>query len=137
MSALGAGAGDLVAELIARYDIRCDFGRNGFLMALHGAAMLGPYEERTRQWQARGLPVRLLDARETAALVGTRAYGRAYLDPRGGGLNPLSLARGLARAAREEGARIHNATPATSDQPAPANGGESRRRGERCWRDGS
>lgn len=114
MNALGAAAGDLVSELIARYAIRCDFALNGTVMALHGAAMIKTYERKTRQWQARGLPVRMLDTRETTALLGTDKYALAYLDPRGGGLNPLAFARGLARGARQEGVRIHTETPATS-----------------------
>lgn len=114
MSALGAEAGPLVEDLIRRYDIRCDHDRSGFVMGLHGAAMTEAYESRARQWQARGLPVRMLEPAETAALLGTRAYRKAYFDPRGGGLNPLALARGLARAARQEGVAIHTATPALS-----------------------
>lgn len=114
MNALGASAGDLVADLAAHYDIKCDLARNGSLIALHGGAMIGAYAERARQWQARGRAVRVLDAHETAALLGTGAYHGAYLDPGGGGLNPLAFARGLARAAQQEGARIHIATPATA-----------------------
>lgn len=114
MSALGASAADLVADLIERYAIRCDFRRDGWALGMHGPAMRQALAERTRQWQARHLPVRMLDAAETAALLGTNAYEGAYLDPRGGALNPLSFARGLARAASEEGARIHAQSPVLS-----------------------
>jgi glycine/D-amino acid oxidase-like deaminating enzyme len=114
MSALGASAGDLVADLITHYGIRCDFRRDGWVLGMHGPAMRQALEERTRQWQARQLPVRMLDAAEAATLLGTGTYEGAYLDPRGGALNPLSFARGLARAASEEGARIHAQSPVLS-----------------------
>ena len=110
MSALGAAAGDLVASIIARYGIRCDFRRDGWVLGLHGPKMRAAIEDRARQWRARGLPVRMLDAKAAAELLGTNAYAGAYLDPRGGALNPLSFARGLARAARQEGARVHGRT---------------------------
>jgi glycine/D-amino acid oxidase-like deaminating enzyme len=114
MSALGASAGDLVASLIANYGIRCDFRRDGWVLGMHGPAVRQALEERTRQWQERQLPVRMLDAADAAALLGTDVYEGAYLDPRGGALNPLSFARGLARAASEEGARIHTQSPVLS-----------------------
>jgi glycine/D-amino acid oxidase-like deaminating enzyme len=114
MSALGASAGDLVVGLIERYGICCNFRRDGWVLGMHGPAMRQALEERTRQWQARHLPVRMLDRAAAAALLGTDAYEGAYLDPRGGALNPLSLARGLARAAGEEGARIYAQSPVLS-----------------------
>jgi glycine/D-amino acid oxidase-like deaminating enzyme len=114
MSALGASAGDLVADMITQYGIRCDFRRDGWVLGMHGPAMRRALEERTRQWQARHLPVRMLDRAATATLLGTDGYEGAYLDPRGGALNPLSFARGLARAASEKGVRIHAQSPVLS-----------------------
>lgn len=114
MSLLGAGAGDLVATLIERYAIACDYRQNGWILGVHGPSMMGPIESRARQWQARGRPVRLLDRQETEDLLGTRLYQAGYLDPKGGDLNPLSFARGLARAAIQHGARIHVRSPATA-----------------------
>ncbi len=106
MSALGDGAADLVYALIERHGIACDLHRGGWIHALHGAAAIPEAERRTRAWQAFGAPVRLLDAAETDALLGTSGYAGGYLDPRGAGLNPLALARGLARAAMRHGARL-------------------------------
>src|SRR5690606_36939927 len=45
--------------------------------------------------------------------IGTSTYLWGWLDKRGGGINPLSYSRGLARAAISAGARIHGDTPVT------------------------
>ncbi len=113
MAALGDGAADLVHALIARHGIDCDLRRDGWIHALHGAAPRAQAERRARAWQRFGAPVRLLDAAETNALLGTSAYAGGYLDPRGAGLNPLAYARGLARAAMRHGARLFAPAAAT------------------------
>ncbi len=114
MSALGAGAGDLVASLIDRHGIACGYRQNGWVLGLHGPAMRAAIMSRARQWQARGLPVRYLDRAATSDLLGTDIYEGGYLDPRGGALNPLSFARGLARAAIRQGAAVHGHSPVTA-----------------------
>ncbi|WP_137389474.1 NAD(P)/FAD-dependent oxidoreductase [Rhodoligotrophos defluvii] len=111
MSRLGAEAGTLVENLIARHNIACAYRRNGWILGIAGMRGIPAMESRTRQWQARGLPVRLLDREETAALIGAPIYAAGYLDPRGGALNPLSFARGLAAAGMRQGARIHTGSP--------------------------
>ena len=81
---------------------------------MHSNAALPAVRERARQWQERGRDVRLLGREEVAALTGCDRYVAGYLDPTGGGLNPLSLARGLAAAAQEMGARLYTDSPALS-----------------------
>jgi glycine/D-amino acid oxidase-like deaminating enzyme len=46
------------------------------------------------------------------AATGAESYCGALLDQRGGSLNPLGYARGLAEAAQKAGAKIFSATPA-------------------------
>ena len=72
---------------------------------------LAELKERARQWQARGAPVRLLDAAETAHKVGTTAYTGSLLDERAGTVQPLAYARGLAHAAIMAGATIYTESP--------------------------
>jgi glycine/D-amino acid oxidase-like deaminating enzyme len=55
----------------------------------------------------------MLDRNETEALLGTNRYVASALDRRGGWLQPLAYARGLARAARSAGATLYANTPAT------------------------
>ena len=64
------------------------------------------------QWRARGVEARLLDADEIRDLIGSDHYEHGLFDPRGGNVQPLSYARGLAHAAIAEGVVIHGASKA-------------------------
>lgn len=105
---------DLVFSLIDRYDMKCHDQRSGWIQGAHGRKgfdeLVSP---RFRQWKARGVDARLLDRAQAAALIGSSsdAYYGGWLDPRGGVLQPLSYARGLAAAAIAEGATIHSKAP--------------------------
>jgi glycine/D-amino acid oxidase-like deaminating enzyme len=109
--ALLGDAPRVVFELIAKHAIDCEVERNGTLHCAVGRAGLAELRERERQWRARGAPVRLLDAAEAAAKIGTNAYAGALLDERAGTIQPLAYARGLARAAIAAGARVFAPSP--------------------------
>jgi glycine/D-amino acid oxidase-like deaminating enzyme len=100
-----------VFDLAARYGIACEVERQGTLHCAVGRKGLAEIEERARQWQARGAPVRVLGAEEAARKLGTTAYAGALLDERAGTIQPLAYARGLAQAAIGLGAVIHTASP--------------------------
>ncbi|EJC81732.1 glycine/D-amino acid oxidase, deaminating [Rhizobium leguminosarum bv. trifolii WSM2297] len=101
----------LVMELIDRHGIACELERNGTLHCAVGADGLKEIEERAAQWSARGAPVKLLDAGETARRIGSDAYTGSLLDLRAGTLQPLAYARGLAHAAVKAGVAIHTSSP--------------------------
>ena len=107
-------APDLVFELIDRYGIRCEPERAGTLHCAVGAGGLADLERRAAQWQARGAPVQLLNAAQTAAKLGTGVYAGSLWDRRAGTIQPLGYARGLARAALERGARLYTNSPVRS-----------------------
>lgn len=101
-----AEAPALVFDLIARFGIECEAVRNGTLHCAVGEAGHREIAERTRQWQALGAPVELLEASATASKIGSASYRASLLDRRAGTIQPLALARGLASAALRKGARI-------------------------------
>ncbi len=103
----------LVFELIRRHQIDCHARRECWIHAVHSSQALAEEEARVRQWQARGADVEMLDRSETQALLGTDRYVAGALDRRGGWLQPLAYARGLADAARQAGVRLYSASPAT------------------------
>jgi glycine/D-amino acid oxidase-like deaminating enzyme len=106
-----AASPDLVFELIARHGIECWAVRTGLIFAAHAPAGRRDLEGRTAYWQDRGAPVEMLEGARCAEAVGSSLYQAASLDRRGGNLNPLAYARGLARAAVAAGAAIHTSTP--------------------------
>ncbi len=112
-AALAAGP-ELVFSLIDRLGIDCEATRSGTLHCAHSQGGLDDLKDRLRQQLDRGAPVELLDAEETAARTGTQAYRGALLDRRAGTIQPLAYCRGLARAARDAGAVLHEQTPVVS-----------------------
>ncbi len=120
MNAFAGGAPQFLFDLIARTGIACEARRNGTLRA----AVTPRQAERLRvtaaQLERRGAPVELLDAAAAARATGTDRYLGALRDARGGDLQPLAYARGLARAALAAGARIHCGTRATALEAVPS-----------------
>jgi glycine/D-amino acid oxidase-like deaminating enzyme len=112
MNAFAGAAPGFVFDLIERHGIRCDARRNGTLRAAirpkHAAQVRATAEQLAR----RGAPVELLQGSSLEQATGTARYRVAMLDRRGGDLNPLSFARGLARAALAAGAGVHGGTRA-------------------------
>jgi glycine/D-amino acid oxidase-like deaminating enzyme len=108
------GAPDMTFDLIRRHQIQCDARQGGTLRAARTEAHAAGVRQAAAECLARGMPVQLLDAAGAAAATGGEGYVCAMLDPRGGDVQPLDFARGLARAAIAAGAAVHGGTPALS-----------------------
>jgi glycine/D-amino acid oxidase-like deaminating enzyme len=107
MNALAGSAPALVFDLVKRHGIDCDARQNGTLRAAVRAGHAAAIRRSCVQLKRRGAPVELLEGAALARATGTDRYTCAMFDRRGGDLNPLMYARGLARAAIEAGARVH------------------------------
>jgi glycine/D-amino acid oxidase-like deaminating enzyme len=101
-------------DLIRRLGIACEARQNGTLRAAYHEANAAAVEATAEQCVRRGMPVAVLDRSAVRAATSTDRYINAMLDRRGGDVQPLSYARGLARAAIAAGAAIHGHTPAIS-----------------------
>ncbi|HYB10309.1 MAG TPA: FAD-dependent oxidoreductase [Alphaproteobacteria bacterium] len=112
MVALAGSAPQAVFDLVERHRIDCEAKQSGTIRAAVAASSLERVRAAAQQWLARGAPVEFLDADAAARATGTRRYRGAFLDRRGGSVNPLGYARGLADAAGKAGAGIYGATPA-------------------------
>lgn len=100
-----------VFDIVDKHNIPCELTRVGTIHCGTGEKGAAEINERARQWQALGAPVRVLDAEETRAKTGTSAYPASLLDLRAGTIQPLAYVRGLGRAAIETGARIFTGSP--------------------------
>ena len=105
---------DFVFDLIAKHKMNVPLRRAGWIQGAHRQASLKMVASRAAQWGKRGADVALLDKPTTDRMLGTEAYFGAWIDRRGGAVQPLSYARELARAAQKAGVRIHGGTRATS-----------------------
>lgn len=104
---VGATA-DVVFGLIDKYRMDVPRERSGWIQGAHVPAGTQLVRRRAEQWAKRGVVgARFLSATDTQDLIGTGKYLGGWLDPRGGTIQPLSYARGLARAAQSAGAVIH------------------------------
>lgn len=102
----------VVASLVARHAIDCDFSVPGIISAGHTMAAMKAMAKRVDYWASRGRPVELLDRRQAALLIGSDYYLGAWIDRRGAKINPLGFVRGLARAAMKAGASLYEGTQA-------------------------
>jgi len=110
MNRLAGAAPAVVFDLIKRHGIECEARQTGTLRAAVREKHAAAVRVTARQWIGRGAPVEILERAAAEAVTGTDRYAAAMLDRRGGDLNPLSFARGLARAAMAKGAAVHGGT---------------------------
>jgi glycine/D-amino acid oxidase-like deaminating enzyme len=107
------GTADLVFGLIEKHGMEVPHRRAGWIQGAHTQAMVETVKRRADEWSRRGVDARFLDAGEVGRLIGSDRYLAGWLDPRGGGVQPLAYARGLARAALKAGAAVHGQSRVT------------------------
>ena len=107
---LSGAAPQLVFDLIERNQVQAEAHRGGTLRAAFGLANLRAIEAAAEQQMALGAPVEPQDAAGMRRLTGTERYIGGSIDWRGGSVNPLGYARGLAQATVNAGVMIHGGT---------------------------
>jgi len=117
MNALAGAAPARVFELVLRHAIVCDARQNGTLRAAIRTRHATLIRSSVEQWRRRGAPVEFWEGEALARATGTDRYVAAMFDARGGDLNPLSYARGLAAAALRAGAAVHGDSRARRLEP--------------------
>lgn len=99
-------------DIIRRHGIEAEAEQTGWLQPVHTPGRMRLAEKRFAEWSARGADIALLDAEAMRAKLGSPHYFGGIRMASGGHVNPLALARGLARAAAGKGARIFVDSPA-------------------------
>lgn len=105
-----AGTADVVFDLIDRHKMSVPYTRTGWIQSAFSAKAMPALEARAAQWQRLGAPVEVLDKAATERHVGSDQYAGAWLDRRGGVVQPLAYARELARIAIGAGVAVHGKT---------------------------
>ncbi|MEA2820808.1 MAG: hypothetical protein QOJ86_2812 [Bradyrhizobium sp.] len=101
-------------DVARRYQIQAEQEQSGWVQPVHSPGRIRIAERRVRQWSKLGAPVELLSRDQTRAMLGSDAWFGGFWNKTGGHINPLALARGLARAVVERGGRIYARSPAVS-----------------------
>ncbi len=101
-------------EVARRYGIEAEQEQAGWVQPVHSPGRIKIAERRVRQWSKFGAPVELLSREQVRDMLGSEAWYGGFWNRTGGHINPLALARGLARSVLGLGARIYARSPATS-----------------------
>jgi glycine/D-amino acid oxidase-like deaminating enzyme len=107
-----ASGPSVVFELIERLGIACDVRRSGWIQPASSEAALAVQASRVEQWRRRGAAVELLSRAEVQRLTGSPRYCGGLIDRRGGSVQPLAYARGLAQALLRQGGQLYTHSPA-------------------------
>ncbi|WP_241649084.1 NAD(P)/FAD-dependent oxidoreductase [Paenirhodobacter populi] len=110
-------ANDKVGEMIARYNIDCEWEQNGYVQGAQFPHHMRVLEARARDYNAIGARTRMIDRTEAEAITGSPRYLGGWLHEEAGGLNALGYARGLGRAVMAEGGRIFTGSAVTGCEP--------------------
>ncbi len=110
-------ANSRVADMIQRYQIRCEWRQNGYVMAAARPSAIAALEQKARDYNAVGAKTRFVDKAGVEAITGSPRFFGGWFHSEGGHLNPLGYARGLARAAMQEGAKLFSGSKVTGVTP--------------------
>ena len=113
---------DELFALIQRYGIHCDARQEGWLRVAHCRSAARTWARQCENWIRAGAEIEIVEGERLAALTGSTAFTMGALTRRGGAIQPLAYARGLAEKAIAVGAAVHGSSPAVGLE-----------RGERGW----
>jgi glycine/D-amino acid oxidase-like deaminating enzyme len=111
LSSMALNAPQFLFGLIERLGIECEACRGGTLRVTYSPRHVSALQASAERWGRRGFPMELWSPDRVRDATGTSRYLFGTFDPRGGSVNPLGLARGLAQAAQRAGARVHGSSP--------------------------
>lgn len=101
-------------DVVRQFKLEAEAEQTGWVQPVHTPGRMKIAERRVQQWSKHGAPVELLSRDQVRDLTGSDLWYGGWTNPTGGHINPLALARELARVAVEAGARIFERTPAQS-----------------------
>ena len=103
----------ILFDIARRYNIEAEQEQYGWIQPVHDPERTDIAERRVRQWSKFGAPVELLSREQVRDMLGSDAWYGGFWNKTGGHINPLALARGLARTVLGLDARIYARSPAT------------------------
>ena len=101
-------------DLAQRYRLEAEQEQSGWVQPVHSPGRIRIAERRVRQWGNVGAPVELLSRDQARDMLGSDAWYGGFWNRTGGHINPLALARELARAVVQAGGRIYARSPVES-----------------------
>src|SRR3954453_11839532 len=111
--AFAGSTADAVFDLIDKHGMDVPRARHGWIQGAHTPESVETVRKRPAEWAKRGVDAAFLDRNATERHLGTPQYEASWLDRRGGAVQPLAYARGLAKAALKAGAAIQGQSRVT------------------------
>ena len=105
------GSADELFSVIKKYQIECQARQNGWLRVCHNSRALRDAEAGVAEWNKHGANMNIIGREEVEHYSGTKAYQAGVLTPKGGAVQPMLLANGLAIAAKQRGCKIFGSSP--------------------------
>lgn len=116
LTAVSLNSANELFELIKSYKIDCQPRQDGWLRVDHCDKARKISQANAKIWNQLGADMQAVEGDEVAQLSGSKIYRSGIVVPSGGSVQPLSLARGLARAARAAGAKTYSRSPVSALQ---------------------
>ncbi len=104
-------ARDLIPALVQRYNFNCDYQATGHVHSSLGLRKQKELETEAQQWAEYGARTSVMDAAQISECVPSGRYKCAIRFGDAGLVNPLAYVRELARAAQDQGAKLHGQSP--------------------------
>ncbi len=101
----------ILFDVVREHNIDAEAEQTGWVQPVHSPGRIKIAERRFKQWSARGADVELLDQAATQAMTGSQAWYGGFWNRTGGHINPLALARGLAKTCIQNGATLYTHSP--------------------------
>src|SRR6202165_1017768 len=112
--ALLRDSASVLFDIVRRYQIQAEQEQAGWVQPVHSPGRIKIAERRVRQWSKFGASVELLSRDQTRQILGSDAWYGGFWNKTGGHINPLALARGLARVVLHQGGSIFPRSPVIS-----------------------
>lgn len=112
LAEVSLGSADSLFGYIDKYQIDCEARQNGWLRVDHCDKAKQISRKNAQAWNHHGADIEFVEAEALQKLTGSSAYQSGIFAPRGGAIQPLALAQGIARVAKSAGARIYGSTHA-------------------------
>jgi glycine/D-amino acid oxidase-like deaminating enzyme len=103
----------ILFDLEREFDMKAEAEQNGWFQPAHSPGRVKLSQMRVDAWQRFGFPAEFKDAAQSRDILGTDFWYGGMYNPTGGHINPLALARGMAKAAEGLGAVIHEQSRVT------------------------
>lgn len=113
LTEVSLGSADNLFSFIKKHQIECQARQNGWLRVDHCQKAKMVSRKNAEEWNRNGADITFVEGEQLQKLTGSLAYESGVLAHRGGAVQPLALAHGLARVAKGAGARIFGQTPAS------------------------